>query len=183
MQPEAHWQPLARVKRHHLPQHISAWLADTGSLTDRLRKACREELQVIPLRQAWSRPLLSEARVLAAKPHHRALIREVHLVCGPATWVYARSIIPQATLTGRRRRLKRLGSRPLGALLFADPSLRRGPMEVAEIQPRHALFASAAGRLTTLPASIWGRRSVFFLGGRPLLVHEIFLPQLPAWPD
>jgi chorismate-pyruvate lyase len=37
------------------------------------------------------------------------------------------------------------------------------------------LFAAAVRGLRHHPAGIWGRRSVFRLGGKPLLVSEFFL--------
>lgn len=88
-------------------------------------------------------------------------------------WVFARSILPLSTLTGRQRRLRRLDARPLGALLFADPSMRRGPMQLGQVASLNLPLPGGADENTGL---LWGRRSVFFLDGKPLLVSEIFLP-------
>ena len=64
--------------------------------------------------------------------------------------------------------------------MFADPGMRRGTVELAEIFPGQAVFAAATAHTRHQPASIWGRRSVFWLSGKPLLVSEIFLPDFPA---
>ena len=52
-------------------------------------------------------------------------------------------------------------------------------MEIACILPGQPLYDLATGHQ---PAGqiqpIWGRRSVFFLHQRPLLVSEIFLPEI-----
>ena len=62
----------------------------------------------------------------------------------------------------------------LGERLFADRRIVRDDMEIARLEPGHALHALAgAGR-----ASLWGRRSVFLIDGHPLLVNEIFLPAI-----
>ena len=51
-------------------------------------------------------------------------------------------------------------------------------LEVAHILPHQRNFAEATARLAAAPAEIWGRRSVFYLQGLPLLVSEIFLPSV-----
>ncbi len=50
---------------------------------------------------------------------------------------------------------------------------------MAEIKPGQRLFHTATARLKADPPSIWGRRSVFYLHDKPLLVSEIFLPGIP----
>jgi len=93
--------------------------------------------------------------------------------------VFARTIIPHATLTGEEKHLGHLQNKPLGAVLFAEPTMRRSEVEVAEIKPGQRLYHTATSRLSTNPKSIWGRRSVFYLHHKPLLVSEIFLPAIP----
>ena len=98
-------------------------------------------------------------------------------MCGATPWVYARTVIPVQTLRGPQRRLAHLGSKPLGAALFADPNLGRGAVEVACLAAGEKLFARAVGEGISTEV-IWGRRSLFWLGGSPLLVSEFFLPAL-----
>jgi chorismate--pyruvate lyase len=152
-------------------------LLDPASLTRRLQLACDKRFSVQVLRQGWGRPPASERRVLGIKRGERAVIREVRLMCDAIPWVFARTVIPARTLRGRQRRLARLGSKPLGAALFADPHLRRGEVEVCRIVPGERLYGRAADSLSAADA-VWGRRSVFWLGGKPLLVSEFFLPAL-----
>ncbi len=173
---EPRWRPAAALPRRRLPAGLPAWLLDRSSLTRRLQVACGGDFRVRVLAQGWRRPLENERRVLGMRRGTLAWVRQVHLLCHGQPWVFARTVIPAATLHGGQRRLLRLGSRPLGAMLFADHRVRRGPMEIAAIAPgtplhRAALGAGAAGR-------IWGRRSLFFFDSRPLLVNEIFLPAL-----
>src|SRR3569832_2502884 len=107
------------------------------------------------------------------RPAERALIREVPLLCGVLLWVFVRTVMPVSSLRGRRRRLMHLGDKPLGAALFADPHLCRGALELARLRRGEVLYEQAGSRDA---ADVWGRRSVFRLQGRPLLVSEIFLP-------
>ncbi len=109
-----------------------------------------------------------------------AVIRKVLLLCGKQPWVYARTVIPVSSLRGKLQQFTGLGTWPLGGVLFADPGMRRGMLELAEIFPGQAVFAAATAHMQHQPALIWGRCSVFWLSGKPLLVSEIFLPDFPA---
>ena len=108
-----------------------------------------------------------------------SLVREVELLCGGVPWVFARTLIPARSLRGPVRRLTRLGTKPLGAVLFSDPKVERGRMQIAHLFPRHPLFSSAVARLEQVPQDIWGRRTLYYLDRRPLLVNELFLPPIP----
>ena len=132
------------------------------------------------LSQGWGAPRLDEAQALGMRQGERAVIRQVHLLCGNRPWVYARTVIPATSMRGKLRRLAHLGTRPLGAMLFADPGMRREPVELANIRHGEALFRDASRHLRLQHANIWGRRSVFRIAHKPLLVSEIFLPEFPA---
>jgi chorismate--pyruvate lyase len=132
------------------------------------------------LRQDWTRPSRDEARTLKLRLDAWAWTREVQLLCAEQPWVFARTLIPARTLRGRGRRLTQLGTRPLGEVLFADPGVRRGPVEIARITVHQRLHQRAFAGFAESPDAIWGRRSVFHIDGCPLLVCEFFLPDLPV---
>ena len=158
------------------------WLSDHGSLTRRLQAIC-PQLRVSRLGQHISVPLRDEYRVLGLRRGQRALIREVLLICGDTPLVYAHSVIPLSGLDGPWVGLSRLGNRPLGAALFADPQVRRYPLEYRQLDARHPLYRPAAAHLESPPHRLWMRRSRFALDGHPLLVTEVFLPALGAFPS
>lgn len=108
-----------------------------------------------------------------------ALVRDVELLCDQVPWVFARTLIPISSLKGAAQRLTQLGEKPLGAVLFSDPKVIRGTTQVARLQPRQPLFETACNNLHEKPQNLWGRRTLFYLEKRPLLVNEIFLPKLP----
>ncbi len=175
------WRPPAVLGKYRLPRGLASWLLDDSSLTRRLQRRCHGAFRVRILDQGWRRPLEDERRALGLRPRARAWVRQVHLLCDGQPWVYARTVIPAATLHGGQQRLARLGERPLGAMLFADCTVRRGGLEIARIAAGHPLFRAALGEDapgSAAVAAIWGRRSLFFFGTRPLLVSEIFLPAL-----
>ncbi len=149
------------------------WLLDQGSLTERLIAASGGEFSVRVLSQSLQRPSLSERRALSLPEHRLALVREVILSGAGVPWVFARSVIPLQTLTGRLRRLRHLDSRPLGALLFSDPTMSREPLQWACIDFDSQ---SLSPQVASLNQPVWGRRSVFKLSAKPLLVCEVFLP-------
>lgn len=161
-----------------VPADIAPWLFEQGSLTRRIVLHCENNFRVQVLSQQWQRPMLNEAIRLGAHPEKYALIREVLLYCGDTPWVFARSVLPYKTLTGPRRFLGKLGNRPLGEILFSDPTIQRDALEIAEIKKNQRMFNCATQSLTNIPDSVWGRRSVFYLHKKPLLVNEVFLPSI-----
>jgi len=179
-----HWKPHRCFLRSSIPRDLSDWLLDRESLTLRLQQLCPgispRGFRVQVLSQMQAMPRLDETQALAMQPREMAVIRQVLLMCGRQPWVYARTVIPVSSLRGKLQQLTGLGTRPLGGVLFADPGMRRGTVELAEILPGQAVFAAATAHTQHQPASIWGRRSVFWLSGKPLLVSEIFLPDFPA---
>lgn len=172
------WRPVNRSLRSELSPELVSWLIVTASLTRRLQQRCGGSFRVKVLEQRWRRPLFSERAVLDMADRVYALVRQVLLFCDSRPVVFARTIMPAATLNGARRRFAYLGDRPLGAMLFADRRIKRCDMEVARLDPGHALHDAAVGGGKSSAASIWGRRSVFLVEQRPLLVNEIFLPAL-----
>ncbi len=162
-----------------VPTEIGQWLYDAGSLTKRLRQSDTGLFRVEVLQQCWQRPMRCERRALGLNDRAVALVRQVHLYCGDQVKVYARTVLPQSILKGQQRSLARLGGRPLGEALFRDKTMRRGAIEVAMIESGQPFFEQAVPKVKRLPQRIWGRRSVFYLAGKPLLVSEVFLPPPP----
>lgn len=117
----------------------------------------------------------SEASAMVLQRAHSALVRHVLLCCNEQPLVYARTVIPVTTIRGAQRRYANMGNRPLGAMLFADRTMQRETVEVSKLPAAHE-----ANQYTNSKAPIWGRRSVFRVSGKPLLVSEYFLPELLA---
>lgn len=166
------WRP-ARQWAGRLPPGVRRWLLDEGSLTARLVALSGGDFRVEVLAQGWRRPAVEEARRLGQPAWRHALVRDVALIGRDQPWVFAHSVIPGDSLSGRLRYLRRLGSRSLGSTLFRDPGLQRGEFEIARLPADHPIIPvhlRGAGR-------VWARRSRFLLHGQPLLVCEVFLRQ------
>ncbi len=176
---EPRWTALSSRRLPGVSPAVHAWLSDAGSLTRSVIASCRRGFRVELIAQTRATALPSEAVLLAAGPAQATLVREVRLCCGREAWVFARTLIPMGSLRGPVRALTRLGRRPLGEVLFSDPTTRRLRVEVARITARHRLFARATEHLVHRPDVIWGRRTLFDYRGERILVNELFLPDIP----
>lgn len=167
-----HWRNRAQSFYSDLSPEIADWLFDPSSLTARLIRHCSGKFSVQVLSEVYSGPRISEHNTLGMGNRETALIREVHLLCDGHPVVYARTVIPVSTLVGAQRRLLHLGNKPLGAILFSDKTMTRGEVQVARLKAEQVKLKS------NIDVDIWGRRSVFKLNNKPLLVSEYFLPEL-----
>ena len=175
---EPRWHPATGWHLRKAPGELQPWLVSKDSLTQRLIKASEGHFQVQLLVAGWQRPQHNECRLLGLGDDEYAFVRQVYLLGREQVWVYARSVIPHATTRGPLKSLTRLGNRPLGEILFTNPRIRRGRLQIARIVPGQAMYneASRHGELSRSP--LWGRRSLFWLQQHPLLVSEIFLPAI-----
>ena len=151
------------------------WLLDRGSLTRRIQERC-PGFSVRHVHQRHGKAMPSERSTVSLNAHSRALLRNVFLYCGETPLVFAHSVLPAASLHGTWHALGRLGTKPLGAALFSNPKVRRTPLRFRKLNSRDPLYRLACEVLTNPPASLWARRSVFYLQGKPILVTEVFLP-------
>ena len=176
------WSGVDSFDTSMIPEKVKQWLLDDSSLTLRVKNHCQnnvpEDFSVRVLSQGIAHPLHDELQCLNLEKHQEALIREVLLFCGQTPLIYARTIIPQQTLTGEQKKLADLGNRPLGEFLFSQPDLQRDVMQITLLSQGHQLFDSAVINLPSKPDSIWARRSIFRLKHKPLLVAEVFLPEI-----
>lgn len=161
---------ISAIPKERLPD-----ILDYGSLTKRLLFKSEGNFQVKLVTQGWARPTFSEYRRLGLRHREYALIRSVKLCGKGEPWVIARSVIPASSLKGNTRFLASLGNKPLGAALFKDPGLVRTSFELACFEPD----AFPEFELGALKGFVWGRRSVFHIQQKPLLVAEMFLPSCP----
>jgi chorismate--pyruvate lyase len=167
------WYRRQQLFGHSVPPELYPWLFDASSLTLRLQSLCPKKFRVQLLQQHWQKMEPGEASAMQLPGQQSALVRQVLLCCGQTPLVYARTVIPSVTLIGAQRRYANMGSRPLGAMLFADRSMRREQVMVSQLDHEHPVLAGLG-----IEADVWGRRSVFRVSGKPLLVSEFFLPAL-----
>ena len=107
-------------------------------------------------------------------------VREVLLLADEQPVVFARSLLPRDHASGTWRLFHGIGTRPLGAALFADPAIQRSPLCSTCLDRRDARYHVAlhAAGDSSQPARLWARRSLFRKTNRVLMVSEVFLPAI-----
>ncbi|MDD5059227.1 MAG: chorismate lyase [Sideroxydans sp.] len=156
---------------------LRPWLHNHGSLTQRIRQRC-DQFAVHPVRSGLARIAFDEAALLGIAPHQLAYSREVFLYADGQPVVFAHSTFAQTDLRKAWSSVTGLGNRSLGSLLFTHPLVIRQPLHFKALRPHHPLYRSAVTRIGERPPMLWARRSLFHLHGAPLLVTEVFLPQI-----
>lgn len=156
---------------------LAPWLRDHGSLTQRIQQRC-ERFAVQQVTSGLARIALDESALLGVAPQHLAYTREVYLYANDQPVVFAHSACAHRHLRGAWSAVRSLGNRPLGALLFAHPLVERKPLHYKALCSTHPLYQRAATVLSDPPDRLWARRSLFTLHGAPLLVTEVFLPEI-----
>ncbi len=153
------------------------WLVYPGSLTWRIVERSRT-FEVERLGERMRFPHEDEYRALGRPSHRLAFVREVVLRADGRAVVLAHSILSRRDLSRDWRWVRSLGNRPLAAVLFADPLVARGPLEYARVDRRHPLWKRARAVFGRDFPALRARRSLFLRRGRPLLVTEVFLPEV-----
>ena len=144
--------------KEQIPEYVSKWLLDSQSLTYKLKDKY-SDFKVNVLSQEQNKPYECELKLLGAATNLTIIVREVELLGSQKPVVNARSLIP---LTDDTIEILKIGSRPLGEILFNDPEIKRGHLEVGSFN------------------NSWARRSTFTISKTNLLVTEIFLESLYA---
>ncbi|MGL5292020.1 MAG: chorismate--pyruvate lyase family protein [Vibrionaceae bacterium] len=149
-----------------LPQNLTPWLLESGSMTQRLRQHHRH----FAVQWLGNHPaaLAKEEQWLVDAPSSAGVCREVilHGERGPA--VLAWTLFAYQALQDSGLAVQ--GVQPIGERIFAHKSARRDHLQLAQFDIDANPYFGAA--------TVWGRRSRLFLGQWPLLVHELFLPAL-----
>jgi chorismate--pyruvate lyase len=157
--------------------NLRQWLIDNGSLTARL-KARYADFAVQPVSLKNAKAFTDELKQVSLKIHQHALIREVVLMGNQQPVVFAHSVLPHASLCGAWRGFGKLGNKPLGAALFANPQVKRTPLEYKKLPRHHPISIRITRHVPNASNTLWARRSVFQLNCARILVTEVFLAQL-----
>lgn len=162
-----------------VPATIRAWLTYSGLLSARMRALFGSAYALNIVRELQSSEC-SEALARMACPAGEALLREIEIVNGTRRAMFAQTFIPLTTLQSQPW-LAELGTSSLGETLARVSAVHRGALEFKQLTGDDALLTAATGGATDI-TSLWARRSVFAVEGAPLLVTEVFLPELDRWP-
>ncbi|WMW79464.1 chorismate lyase [Undibacterium cyanobacteriorum] len=163
----------------HTSEVMQDWLSNRDSLTARL-VARSSRFRVQRLRQGRAMCLRDEFHALGLPRVTQVTEREVLLRCDERAVVYAHTVLSLDANASHWPLFASLGNRSLGSTLFSDPQVERGQLYFARLGRRHPLMQRIV-RVHALAddvAYLWARRSVFRRKGSPLLVTEVFLPEI-----
>ncbi len=156
-------------------ERLLPWLRNRGSLTQRIMQHC-DRFAVHNVKDGKTNIAPDESALLHIAPKQLAWSREVFLYADDQPVVFAHSACNIRSLGSAWHSLRKLGNRPLGAVLFSHPEVIRMPLYYNTLSVRHPLYHHAACALSDPPNRLWARRSLFYLHNEPLLVTEVFLP-------
>lgn len=171
--PDQYWQSFLPVTA----AGYAHWLRDHGSLTLRIQQRSAA-FSVRNVRNCLATAAHDEIALLGLPPRQKIYTREVFLYADGMPVVFAHSVTAAQHLRGAWQSLQHIGQRPLGALLFSHPLVQRAPLHYQALKPKHPLYRRAAVTLDAPPDKLWARRSLFSLHDAPLLVTEVFLPEI-----
>ena len=171
------WQNKITAQQNLDDKRLYPFIFKKGSLTRFIQQRCKGSFHIDLITAAWCSPMPDEIRLLSLRNHEITFIRESWLKCDNQTLVYARTVFPRKTLSGKSHKLTRLGTKPLGEILFNDSTTYRINMQYAKI-PAHCELHKKATKDTDVTSELWGRQSLFCIKNQPLLVIEVFLPAI-----
>ncbi|AXF05621.1 chorismate--pyruvate lyase family protein [Paraburkholderia hospita] len=157
-----------------VPRLLARWLGRPGSLTAWLQTLGVVEVRVIKEGLAITRGGFpsSGAHVFSGA----VWARETVLSVDGVPVVAARSTANSVDARAAWRRLKDLGSKPLATILYSDPTVSRSAFSYMPLG--RPPFLSESDRELKSSIRAWARSSVFYRKGSPLMVSEVFSPDL-----
>ena len=155
-----HWKPACLWQRLKMSLHEKSCLLEPQSLTAKFKKE-HSDLRVEVLSESWEIPLNYERQALGLARNKKAWIRCVVLKSDEQKLLYARTVIEDLTSGNAWFAIKKLGTQPLGEILFNLKKIKRTEFKISKINDKLA------------------RYSIFTQNNNKLLLTEVFLTNRP----
>ena len=139
-------------------KEILSWLNEPGSITSKIKSFSDFKLKL--LGDGPGEVDAAEDDLIISN-YEENNIREVVLCSNEEPLIYAKSIIPLATIRLGLGVLGNLKENPLGDILFSNPEIKKKYMLFAKFQSNEKIF--------------YGRKGIYTVKGYPFSVCEIFL--------
>ena len=139
-------------------KEILSWLNEPGSITSRIKSFSNFRLKL--LRDGPGEVDIIEDDLIVEN-YEENNTREVILYSDEKPLIYAKSIIPLATIRLGLGVLGNLKENPLGDILFLNPEIKKKYMLFAKFESNKKIFC--------------GRKGIYTVKGYPFSVCEIFL--------
>lgn len=156
---------------------MRGWLETRTSITNKAKAVCKKvNLQL--LSERWEE-----------KEGQHTFVREIVIFCNEKPAWYAQTLIPKKTYERREVQFNNLKTQSINTILFNDPDIVREDFVFAYLTSKTSEYRQAIQYYqkvvpsTPLPDSLWARKSIFRIDGEPLVIMEIFFPNvLPSPP-
>jgi chorismate-pyruvate lyase len=189
---KTYWKNVTSTGDGYIPPTVDAWIRKPFVLSEALRRVC--DNFAVKVSDQSIKPLYAdEIAVLKCYGSGSGYVRETYLGDSTNPLVYARVSMPESTYEAYKIQLENLGSKPIGeTLLYKEPSFTRSEFEVKCLSQDdellfdalvHSQYYKAVIAKDTNSRELWARRSVFTLSGNPLLITEVFMPDMPGYVD
>lgn len=112
------------------------------------------------------------------------LIREICLLGDGVPWSFGRVVVAPATYAAYKATFDNLDTQFIGdTLLHNAPDVIRSRFKYTCLLRHHALYQNIYSKLNIKPSEqLWARCSTFYLKNLPLIITEVYLPNIPAYP-
>jgi len=169
------WQMADNFDMSALSTYEKHWLMDTYVLTSGLNAIQNADCQLGVIDETLN--LLSDEEMMAFidQNTHTAWIRQIYHLVDDTPVIYARTVAPRVTFEQNQEALLSLKTRPIGeTMLYGKKNVKRSPFFYRQIHHHEPCYQRA---FTTPdhPKTLWGRRSLFYISGDPLLITEVFM--------
>ena len=168
------WQPISlNILQQYATAHLAEWMAQVQKLKHTLEKVGLP-IDVHVLNECLTPLPQPESEILSQT---EGWVREVYLKTPNAPLVYARTAMPVQTFEQFKKDWETLGNKGIGdTLLYHQAHVKRSPFEFGLVRKQNQLYQDATKNTPHRPFCLWGRRSLFYWDGYPLLITELFLP-------
>ena len=150
-------------------------MTDAGMLTERVSTRCGADSVLRLVNQRQDSLSRADAAALGITDLN-VFVREIELVCASVVCVFAQTLVPLATLEAQPW-IAELGDDALGYRLARTDDALLEAVEFALLLPGDPLRGRALRERPATAEPLWARRKHYRLGGRPLLVQEVFMPE------
>ena len=139
-------------------KNIKSWLVEKGPITKRIKSEESFQLNLLKDEISYVEDVEKEFLDMIS---NNIKVREVILMGNNIPRVYAKSLIPIRTIDEGFSKLGKLGTKPLGDILFEKEIFKKTDMVYAQFQNKDSIF--------------WGRKTKYIVKNMPLSVMEVFL--------
>ncbi len=152
------WNSYEAIEHELTNAEIKSWLLEQGPITKRIKSMKEFRLELIQDELSD----VNEDEILFLNIHTKEIrVREVILYGNENPMVFARTIIPIATIEKGLKELGTLGNKPLGDILFEKDIFSKNDIVFATFYYGKSLF--------------WGRKIKYTVKDQPFSVMEVFL--------